>query len=135
MHVNESREALKGGAVLTEAPQILLIGGDPSPTTSTCEILESESCCVVHRTSGTEGLEAVSQYHPALVILYLALADRDGIAVCRTIHTQFPSAIVIVSPSHGEGTYPNSSLRSSPLADLKSTCLGVESRGMENGGS
>ncbi len=102
MHVSEPQEALKGGAFQTEAPQILLIGGDPSSATSACEILESERYCVVHRTSGTKGLEAASQYPPALVILYLALPDRDGIAVCRTIHTRFSSAILVVSPSHDE---------------------------------
>ncbi len=102
MHVSASREALRGGAIQTDAPRILLIGGEPSSTISTCEILESERYCVVHRTSGTEGLEAASQYPPALVILYLTLPDRDGIAVCRTIHTRFSSAILVVSPSHDE---------------------------------
>ena len=102
MQVSESRDAREGVVFEAGAPRILLIGGEPSSTASTLEVLESERYSVVHCGSGSEGLEAAQKCPPALVILYLSLPDRDGIAVCRTIHTRFSSAIPVVSPSHDE---------------------------------
>jgi two-component system KDP operon response regulator KdpE len=83
-------------------PYILLIGTDHPAAWSTLDILKGQRFPVVYRDSGTEGLKAVADAPPSLVVLNLGRPDRDGIGVCRAIHTASTSPILVVSTRKDE---------------------------------
>ena len=49
--------------------------------------LEAEEYKVVEASKGKEGIIAVANYHPQLVILDLGLPDQDGLTVLSEIRT------------------------------------------------
>jgi signal transduction histidine kinase/response regulator RpfG family c-di-GMP phosphodiesterase len=50
---------------------------------------------VMEATCGTEGLECVEKYRPALVLCDVKMPDMNGLEVCRIIKERFPGTMVL----------------------------------------
>jgi len=64
--------------------------------------LEAEEYKVVEASKGKEGIVAVANYHPQLVILDLGLPDQDGFSVLNEIRTWSNVPIIILSVRNSE---------------------------------
>jgi DNA-binding response OmpR family regulator len=75
---------------------ILVVEDDPALRGFLADLLEGEGyrvCCV---ESGTQGLQALQEVVPDLVLLDLCLPDLDGYAVCQKIRANAQQHIPIV---------------------------------------
>jgi two-component system, OmpR family, KDP operon response regulator KdpE len=64
--------------------------------------LEAEEYKVVEASKGKEGIVAVANYHPQLVILDLGLPDQDGFSVLNEIRTWTNVPVIILSVRNSE---------------------------------
>lgn len=64
--------------------------------------LEAEEYKVVETSKGKEGIVAVANYHPQLVILDLGLPDQDGFSVLNEIRTWSSVPVIILSVRNSE---------------------------------
>lgn len=64
--------------------------------------LEAEEYKVVEASKGKEGIVAVANYHPQLVILDLGLPDQDGFSVLKEIRTWSNVPVIILSVRNSE---------------------------------
>jgi two-component system KDP operon response regulator KdpE len=59
--------------------------------------LSVEGFRVVEATTGKEGLRAITQQPPAIVLLDLGLPDMDGLAIIREVRAWSPLPIIVLS--------------------------------------
>jgi two-component system KDP operon response regulator KdpE len=64
--------------------------------------LEAEDNKVIEAAKGKDGIIAVANYHPQLVILDLGLPDQDGFSVLKEIRTWSNVPVVILSVRNSE---------------------------------
>jgi two-component system KDP operon response regulator KdpE len=64
--------------------------------------LEAQEYKVIEASRGKEGIVAVANYHPQLVILDLGLPDKDGFSVLSEIRTWSSVPIIILSVRDSE---------------------------------
>ena len=64
--------------------------------------LEAEDIKVIEASRGKDGIVAVANYHPQLVILDLGLPDKDGFSVLAEIRTWSSVPIIILSVRDSE---------------------------------
>ena len=64
--------------------------------------LEAQDYKVIEASKGKDGIIAVANYHPQLVILDLGLPDKDGFAVLSEIRTWTTVPIIILSVRDSE---------------------------------
>ena len=65
--------------------KVLVIDDDPDMVNTIRMSLEAASHEVVDAMNGKEGIEAVNQQMPDLIILDLIMPEMDGFEVCRTL--------------------------------------------------
>lgn len=64
--------------------------------------LEAEEYKVIEASKGRDGIVAVANYHPQLVILDLGLPDQDGLTVLSEIRTWSSVPIIVLSVRSSE---------------------------------
>ena len=64
--------------------------------------LEAQDYKVIEASKGKDGIIAVANYHPQLVILDLGLPDKDGFAVLSEIRTWTSVPVIILSVRESE---------------------------------
>jgi len=64
--------------------------------------LEAQDYKVIEAAKGKDGIIAVANYHPQLVILDLGLPDKDGFAVLSEIRTWTSVPVIILSVRESE---------------------------------
>ena len=64
--------------------------------------LEAQDFKVIEASKGKDGIIAVANYHPQLVILDLGLPDKDGFAVLSEIRTWTSVPVIILSVRESE---------------------------------
>ena len=64
--------------------------------------LEAEDYKVIEAAKGKDGIIAIANYHPQLVILDLGLPDQDGFSVLKEIRTWSNVPVIILSVKSSE---------------------------------
>lgn len=85
------------------AAGILFIGGEPEGAAAVRSLLEDEGYEVRHRFLAEEAIRILSNWEPSLVLLFLQVADMDGVDLCRRIREMYTYPILAVAPSSDEG--------------------------------
>jgi two-component system, OmpR family, KDP operon response regulator KdpE len=81
---------------------IVVIDDEPQIRKILSITLEAEDYKVIEAAKGKEGIVAVANFHPQLVILDLGLPDQDGFSVLREIRTWSKVPVVILSVKSAE---------------------------------
>ena len=81
--------------------RVLLVDDDETFRRVMASELTRRGYKVVAVGSGTEALEHAPRHNPDVTLLDLRLPDMDGIEVLNRLHTQNPSAPVVVLTGHG----------------------------------
>jgi DNA-binding response OmpR family regulator len=68
--------------------KIVLIDDEPDTIELMKAFLELYEFEVIGVTTGADGMQAINEHHPALLILDLMLPDIDGYELCETLRTQ-----------------------------------------------
>jgi DNA-binding response OmpR family regulator len=76
---------------------VLLIEDDPAIAAGVVDALTGAAHRVQHVSTGAEGLRAVREAVPDLVVLDLGLPDIDGTDVCRSIRAESSVPIIVIS--------------------------------------
>jgi two-component system KDP operon response regulator KdpE len=86
------------------APQnCIVVIDDESPIRKILSItLEAEDYKVIEASKGKDGIVAVANNHPQLVILDLGLPDQDGFSVLKEIRTWSDVPVIILSVKNSE---------------------------------
>ena len=66
---------------------VLIVEDDANIVVSLTHLLEHNGYIVKVASDGEQALEAVEQWRPALVLLDVMLAGKDGFEVCRVIRS------------------------------------------------
>lgn len=61
-------------------------------------------------TDGTSGVTAVTQLHPALVLMDLNMPDIDGFEATRRIKAEVPQTLVLMLSTHDPADYRDQAL-------------------------
>lgn len=77
--------------------RILIIDDEAEIQRAVRSRLAAEGFTVESATLGRAGIDAVSRWHPDVIILDLALPDMDGVAVCRELREWTPTPIIVLS--------------------------------------
>lgn len=85
----------------SSAPLIAIIEDEPPIQKFLQASLNVEGFRTIQATTAKEGLKAITQEHPALVLLDLGLPDMDGIAVIQSVRG-WSSVPIIVLSARGE---------------------------------
>ncbi len=80
----------------------LVIDDEPQIRRAVAHALGGEFERVLEAATAEEGIAQTAAARPALVILDLALPDRDGAAVCREIRSWSTVPIIVLSARHSE---------------------------------
>ncbi len=80
---------------------LLVVDDEPAILTTLAGVLSDEGFNVRTASSGNEGLEAISQSLPALVLLDIWMPGLDGIETLKKIREQYPNLLVIMMSGHG----------------------------------
>jgi DNA-binding response OmpR family regulator len=64
--------------------------------------LDREGFRVVKASTGTEGLDAVQQHRPRLIVLDVGLPDLDGLEVCKRIRAHSQTPVIFLTARDGE---------------------------------
>ncbi|GAB4534437.1 MAG: response regulator transcription factor [Anaerolineales bacterium] len=67
---------------------ILLVDDEPNITRLARMYLTQEGFQIIEARNGTQALEMIEHYRPALVVLDLMLPEMDGLTVCRRLREQ-----------------------------------------------
>lgn len=81
---------------------ILVVEDDPPVGETLVYALETEGFRVVWHQTGTQGLEAVRQEDPALVVLDVGLPDMDGFEFCRRLRADSGVPILFLTARSSE---------------------------------
>lgn len=81
---------------------ILLVEDDERISEPLIRVLGTEGYDVVHAPTGHDGLEAVANRTPDLMLLDLTLPDIDGLDVCRKVREDRPELPIIMLTARAE---------------------------------
>jgi two-component system KDP operon response regulator KdpE len=81
---------------------IVVIDDEPQIRKILSITLEAEDFKVIEASKGKDGIVAVANYHPQLVILDLGLPDKDGFSVLSEIRTWSSVPVIILSVRDSE---------------------------------
>ena len=81
---------------------ILLVEDDERISEPLLRVLVTEGFDVVHSSTGGEGLVAVADRRPDLMLLDLTLPDIDGLDVCRKVREDRPEMPIIMLTARAE---------------------------------
>jgi len=81
--------------------KILIVDDEESILESLSDILLDEGYRVVTAASAEEGLKALTEENPDLLILDVWLPDTDGLEVLKKLRKEAPELPVIVISGHG----------------------------------
>ena len=90
------------GAQRGSAARVLVIDDEPEIWRAVRAGLTSTGFTTEWASTGAEGMELIARWHPDVVILDLALPDRDGIEVCRQVRTWSAVPIIVLSVRGGD---------------------------------
>lgn len=76
---------------------VLVVDDDPLIRDLVSTLLQDEGYQVHCATTGNEGLQAVQQLHPDLVVLDIDLPDMTGLVVCKKIRKDSKIPIIMLS--------------------------------------
>ena len=85
-----------------EPRRVVMIEDDPQCSKLVASKLESEGFEVQVVTSGEEGLEAIEEEMPDLLLLDLILPGIDGLEVCRRIRRSYDLPIIMLTAKDDE---------------------------------
>ncbi|MDQ0878210.1 DNA-binding response OmpR family regulator [Paenibacillus sp. V4I3] len=77
--------------------KVLIIEDDAMIGDMVTMYLSEEGFHVIRKANGAEGIAAVSQFDPDVILLDLMLPDMDGLALCRQVRETSKIPIMIVS--------------------------------------
>ncbi len=77
--------------------RVLVVEDDAAVASGIIDGLDPVQFDVRHVETGSEGLRAVAEFDPEMILLDLGLADMDGNDVCRTIRLASNTPIIVVS--------------------------------------
>ena len=75
---------------------ILLVEDDERISEPLLRVLGTEGFTVIHAANGYDGLDAVANRNPDLMLLDLTLPDIDGLDVCRKVREDRPELPIIM---------------------------------------
>lgn len=78
------------------APLIVIIEDDAQVRELVARYLEREGLCVVGAADGRDGLAAVAEHHPALVLLDVNLPDLDGWSILRRLRDTAARQLAVI---------------------------------------
>ncbi len=81
---------------------IIVIDDEPQIRKVLSITLEAEDYKVIEAAKGKDGIVAVANYHPQLVILDLGLPDQDGFSVLKEIRTWTNVPVIILTVKSSE---------------------------------
>lgn len=81
---------------------IIVIDDEPQIRKVLSITLEAQDYKVIEAAKGKDGIVAVANYHPQLVILDLGLPDKDGFSVLSEIRTWSSVPVIILSVRDSE---------------------------------
>ena len=87
---------------MTAQNTIVVIDDEPQIRKILSITLEAEDFKVIEAPKGKDGIVAVANYHPQLVILDLGLPDKDGFSVLSEIRTWSSVPVIILSVRDSE---------------------------------
>src|SRR5579872_6537344 len=90
-----------GETTLSAAGSVLIIDDEAAIRESLETLLELEGYSVQSASSGEEGLARIGERSFDLVLLDLALPDRDGMDLLAEIHLQDPGLSIIMVTAYG----------------------------------
>jgi DNA-binding response OmpR family regulator len=82
--------------------RILVVDDDPTVSDVVRRYLEQAGCSVRLAFDGADGLAAVAEQRPDLVVLDLMMPGIDGLEVCRRLRRQLPDLPVIMLTALGD---------------------------------
>src|SRR3954464_11658456 len=85
--------------------RILLVDDDPAVRRVISEILRTDGYEVREAANGREGLAAVEQFQPNLVLLDVELPDLDGLEVCQRLKQDSRTAFLPVALISGKAVH------------------------------
>lgn len=77
--------------------RVLVIEDDRSVASGIVDGLSTAQFEILHVETGGEGMQAISEFAPEIVLLDLGLPDMDGTDVCRAIRQTSSVPIIVVS--------------------------------------
>ncbi len=80
---------------------ILIVDDEESVRKSLADVMRDEGYDVVTAASGREGIDLLSESHPSLALLDIAMPEMDGIEVLRRFREIRPDMPVIMVTGHG----------------------------------
>ncbi len=88
--------------MIATMPEALIIDDSASFRASARSLLEAEGFGVSEAATGVEGIEAVRQHRPELVLLDIQLPDLDGFEVAeRLAQLEWPPTVILISTRDG----------------------------------
>jgi two-component system KDP operon response regulator KdpE len=87
---------------VNQPARILLVDDDVSIQRAVAPLLRSRGYHVEVVGTGVEGIAAVAERAPDLIVLDLGLPDLEGVEVCRRMREHIKAPIVILSARSGE---------------------------------
>lgn len=96
---------------MTHALKALVVDDDPISLEVTCEHLRGAGYAVWSAHNGREGLDAVRELAPDLVVTDMFMPELDGIELVIAIRRERPDAPIIAMSGGGGGMSPELTLR------------------------
>ena len=87
---------------MTERGTIVVVDDEANIADLVEMYLDREGFRVVKASTGTEGLEAVQQHRPRLIVLDVGLPDLDGLEVCKRIRAHSQTPVIFLTARDGE---------------------------------
>lgn len=85
-----------------ERGTIVIVDDEPNIADLVDLYLRREGFRVLKAATGEEGIRAVGDHHPCLVVLDVGLPDLDGLEVCRRLRTSSNVPIIFLTARDGE---------------------------------
>ena len=82
-------------------PTLLVIDDEQNVRYSFCRVFEEGDVRVLTAATAHEGMQAVHEHNPDVIVLDLQLPDRSGLDVFHEIHARDPKRPVIFVTAHG----------------------------------
>ncbi len=83
-------------------PSILVVEDDPAIATALHAGLGGRGYVVTLTSCGEDGLRAIADERPAVIVLDLGLPDIDGVEMCRRVRTWTETPIIVVTADGAE---------------------------------
>jgi DNA-binding response OmpR family regulator len=87
---------------MTERGTIVVVDDEANIADLVGMYLDREGFRVVKASTGTEGLDAVQQHRPRLIVLDVGLPDLDGLEVCKRIRAHSQTPVIFLTARDGE---------------------------------